>query len=299
MPYHIDRWNSPGSITDWLNAINNLTSHNANRIGSARSHINTSFGLQGQIDVTLDVFPPLAGAVKISTITPGPLPWDGVYFKGCPVDFKAVASQGWMFDQWDANDHTALGELSETLSSQAVDLQQDDLFRARFAPCPTDGVASIVNSGNVLSVETSGVPFIDSIAWYSNDVHVGQGLSFETPFDGFYQAVVLFDGCSVTTESIWQGANSINETSEVAVVLCSPNPTNDWAPDHIDLPGIDCIQWFGSGSVSSFDDEYRNERYRKLERLNSKMAQRHLFGAHWATCSIARSPSLTTEAPSL
>ena len=228
MPYHINRWNSPGSITDWLNAINNLTSHNANRIGSARSHINTSFGLQGQIDVTLDVFPPLAGAINISTITPGPLPWDGVYFKGCPVDFKAVASQGWLFDQWDANDHTALGELSATLSSQAIDLQQDDLFRARFAPCPTDGVASIVNSGSVLSVETSGVPFVDSIAWYSNDVQVGQGLSFEAPFDGFYQAVVLFDGCSVTTESIWQGANSINETSEVAVVLCSPNPTNDW-----------------------------------------------------------------------
>ena len=228
MPYHIDRWNSPGSITDWLNAINNLTSHNANRIGSARSHINTSFGLQGQIDVTLDVFPPLAGAIQISTITPGPLPWDGIYFKGCPVDFKAIASAGWMFQQWDANDHTSLGELSASLSNQQVDLQQDDLFRARFEPCPTDGVAVLSTTGNVLSVETTGIPFIDSIAWYSNEVYLGQGDFFDVPFDGFYNAVVLFDGCSVVTESIWQGATSINNTTNTSVIHCSPNPTSNW-----------------------------------------------------------------------
>jgi len=80
----------------------------------------------------------------------------------------------------------------------------------------------------VLSVETTGIPFIDSIAWYSNEVYLGQGDFFDVPFDGFYNAVVLFDGCSVVTESIWQGATSINNTTNTSVIHCSPNPTSNW-----------------------------------------------------------------------
>jgi hypothetical protein len=256
MPYHIDRWNSPGSITDWLNAINNLTSHNANRIGSARSHINTSFGLQGQIEVALDVFPPLAGAIQISTITPGPLPWDGIYFKGCPVDFKAIASEGWMFQQWDANDHTSLGELSASLSNQQVDLQQEDLFRARFEPCPTDGIAVISTTGNVLTVETTGIPFVDSIAWYSNEVYLGQGNSFEVPFDGFYNAVVLFDGCSVVTESIWQGTTSIENTPNTAVIHCSPNPTSNWVQITSSYPDLIVFNALGQAVYNAASETF-------------------------------------------
>lgn len=226
MPRHINRWNSPVSIADWLNAINGMITHNANRIGTARTHLNESFGLNGQVDVTLDVFPPQSGSIKISTITPGPLPWDGVYFYNCPVDFKAIAAENWMFDTWDPNDHTVLGALAPTLSEQQVSFVENDLFRARFVPCPTNGVATIANVGNLLSVETSNVPFIDSTAWFSNDLYVGQGDAFEVTNDGFYNAIVYFDGCSVVTESFWQGANEIDEVQNPSILQCYPNPAD-------------------------------------------------------------------------
>ena len=245
MPYHVNRWNSPSSISEWLNAINNLTSHNTNRISSARTHINTSFGLSGQINVSLDVFPPLAGSIKISTITPGPLPWDGVYFKGCPVNFKAIAATGWMFEQWDSNAHTTFGALSSALPEQEVDLFQDDLFKARFTPCPTDAVASITSTGNLLSLETSDIPFIDSIAWYANDLYVGQGTTFEASSDGFYSAVVLFDGCTVTSESIWQGPTFIADISNEAVITCAPNPTSNWVQINSPFPHLTIYNGLG------------------------------------------------------
>lgn len=227
MPHHIDRWNSPDSYNTWLNAINNMTTHNANRIGTARSHINTSFGLQGQIECTLDVFPPNAGHVRISTIAPEPLPWSGIYFKGCPVEIEAVAATGWIFDHWDENDHTALGEMSSLLASNVVDLQEDDLFRARFEPCPTNGTASIEANDLTLSVATTEIPFVDSIGWFWNDVWIGTGMTFEAGEAGFYGATVYFDGCSVSSESVWTGSVFIEEWNATTDINLSPNPAQN------------------------------------------------------------------------
>jgi hypothetical protein len=225
MPAHIERWNSPESNLQWLNAINNLTSHNANRVGTARTHINESFGLLGQIQCTLDVFPPLAGSIQISTITPDPLPWNGIYFKGCPVRITANGSPGWLFDHWDANDHTALGEMDAMAASNLIDLQEDDLFRARFVPCPSESTVSLIIDDLGATVTTSQVPYIDSVAWHLDDAWVSNGLYFEPEFGGFYSATVYFSGCSVTSDALWVGAVDLLEipstNSEISI---RPNP---------------------------------------------------------------------------
>ena len=225
MPEHIARWNSPGSTAQWLNAIDNLTTYNANRIGSARTNINSSFALEGQIQCTLDVLPPLAGTVQISTITPGPLPWDGIYFKGCPVQISATAASGWLFDHWDANDHTALSQMDALALSNLIDLQGDDLFRARFVPCPIEAAVSIAVEGLGATVETDQVPYIDSIGWHMDGNWAGNGLYFEPEISGFYSATVYFSGCAVTSDVLWVGTVSVLETPPAnSTISIHPNP---------------------------------------------------------------------------
>ena len=227
MNYHIDRWNSPATTTAWLNAINNMTTHNANRIQSARSHLMDSFGLPEAHECTIEVFPPLAGKVRVNTIVPGPLPWDGIYFEGCPIELQAIAEPGWMFDQWDANAHVATGDLAQFESLDVVALHSDDLYRARFEPCPEDAAASIVVTSSSLSVTTENVPFIDSIAWSLNGITVGTGANWIPATAGNYSATVLFDGCSVHTEEVYTGSMDVGHVhTTTPFMTLAPNPAS-------------------------------------------------------------------------
>ena len=129
MPDHIDRWGAPGNTNEWNNSVDNISDFNASRLGYARSHINSEFNLGGERDVYLDVSPPDAGRIKISTISPDEYPWQGVYFDGCPVQITAIPNPGYTFDHWEANNQwdNLNGE-----QSVVVDLDEDDDFIAVF-----------------------------------------------------------------------------------------------------------------------------------------------------------------------
>ena len=43
------------------------------------------------------------GNVKINTIIPDSLPWQGLYFDGNPVDITAIPDSGYMFSHWASN----------------------------------------------------------------------------------------------------------------------------------------------------------------------------------------------------
>lgn len=96
------RWGS-GSYASWNSSVNALYTFYDNRNVNQRNHIKSYFGLAGQVNVTLDVNPPGAGYVQISTITPSTLPWTGVYFNGVPVKLTAIANPGYEFVNWDDN----------------------------------------------------------------------------------------------------------------------------------------------------------------------------------------------------
>ncbi len=236
MPYHIYRWNSPGSLTNWLNALNTLTQHNTNRIGTSRNHLMSSFGLPEDYECTLDVFPPLAGTVRVNTITPGPLPWDGVYFKDCPIEIEAYAEPGWMFDQWDMNAHIQSGAMNATDHANVISLHSNDLYRARFEPCPTDASVDLVLSGTLLQAETTGIPFIDSIEWSMNGEVLGSGMEWLPEWDGQYFASVYFDGCLVESGGFWtNGVDIADQVKEAPAATLYPNPAND----HVLLTSFD------------------------------------------------------------
>jgi hypothetical protein len=227
MPQHIDRWNSPASYGDWINAIDNLTSYNSNRVNTARTHLKNSFGLPADFDCTLDVFPPPAGAVRVNTITPGPLPWEGVYFEDCPIQLEAIAEEGWMFDSWDNNQHIIAGNMNASIRTTTVSLFTNDLYRARFTPCPENASVAIVSTGGLLSVDLENIPYADSIAWSMEGNFVGSGMEWAPELDGDYTAQVFFDGCSSVSPAF--DANSVNVEllhANSAFKLW-PNPASD------------------------------------------------------------------------
>ena len=102
IPAQNTRWYT-GSLATWNNNVTNLKNFYANRIPNQRNHIETYFGLNDQVDVTINVNPPGAGFIKISTIIPQELPWTGVYFDGVPVTLTAIANPGFSFVDWEDN----------------------------------------------------------------------------------------------------------------------------------------------------------------------------------------------------
>ena len=102
IPRQNTRWGT-GSYASWNSNVNQLYTFYDNRNTNQRNHIKTYFGLAGQVDVTLEVNPPGAGYVKISTIVPENLPWTGVYFNGVPVTVTAIPNPGFEFVNWSDN----------------------------------------------------------------------------------------------------------------------------------------------------------------------------------------------------
>ncbi len=65
-----------------------------------RNQLENRYDLNGQVELSLNVYPPEAGKILVNTITPGETPWDGIYFDGVPVTLTAVPNQGFTFDFW-------------------------------------------------------------------------------------------------------------------------------------------------------------------------------------------------------
>lgn len=103
IPAQVDRWNLPTSTTQWTNAVNQLKGFYDNRVYYQRNDIENHFDMNDQVNITLDVYPPGAGYIKISTIIPQDLPWTGVYFDGNPVTITAIPNPGYTFVDWEDN----------------------------------------------------------------------------------------------------------------------------------------------------------------------------------------------------
>lgn len=74
----------------------------AGRSPYVRNHLRYHFNLPKNVNVALDAMPLVGGNIQISTITPGPLPWQGIYFDGVPVKITAIPEPGYAFSHWDS-----------------------------------------------------------------------------------------------------------------------------------------------------------------------------------------------------
>jgi hypothetical protein len=104
MTRHFAKWpDNSNSVSGWNNECNKVATFITDRPANARNHIQSQFGLVKQVNVTINVSPAGAGKIQISTITPGPLPWTGVYFDGVPVTLTVYPNDGYVFDHWLSN----------------------------------------------------------------------------------------------------------------------------------------------------------------------------------------------------
>ena len=120
---HGKRWQSFTTLSNWEGHIQTLVEFANHRREFQRNHIREKFGIDQNIDVTLQVNDNAAGSIAINTITiaPGtdgivqnPYPWTGVYFSGIPVVLKAVPKSGYVFSHWEGASESTEPEITLT-----------------------------------------------------------------------------------------------------------------------------------------------------------------------------------------
>ena len=102
IPYHRERW-EPTNTISYTAIVNSYKNFYKYRAKYQRLDILDYFDLNNQVEITLNVSPPGAGFIKISTIVPDSLPWSGTYFDGAPVTVTAIPNPGFTFIGWDEN----------------------------------------------------------------------------------------------------------------------------------------------------------------------------------------------------
>ncbi len=65
-----------------------------------RGHIMEEYDMLSTADIRFDVFPPEGGSLTINTIAPSH-PFQGIYFKGNPIDVSIAVADGYTFDHWE------------------------------------------------------------------------------------------------------------------------------------------------------------------------------------------------------
>ena len=226
LPQHIARWQAPSSLSQWDGTLNNMFNHLTQRITSSRSHLMSNFGLPFQKECTLNAYPTWGGEIRVNTITPGPLPWTGVYFGSCPIELEVTASTGYYFTGWEPNIHSESGDFDISQKLNVVDVYADDEFRANFLPCPLDASLVIVSNDGWLEIETTNVPHIDSIGWFMENEFLGSGESWLSSTTDGLVASVFFDGCTVSSDP--SVIVSSDEHEHQGRLTMAPNPASQF-----------------------------------------------------------------------
>lgn len=137
---HAQRWGTDGgALTGTLEGRLDWAEE---RVIGGRDVVENHFGMNDQVDITLDVQPAGAGRIHISTIEPdeAEYPWTGVYFNGNPVRITVYENPGYTFSYWEAN-----GAFSEnnTTREHVLNFTQDLTFTAVFEGAPVSNPIAI------------------------------------------------------------------------------------------------------------------------------------------------------------
>lgn len=125
---HDQRWGT-GNLSTWGANVQQLKDFYAQRPENQRQHIVDNFQLDQEVSITLAANPVGAGVIKISTVVPESLPWNGIYFHGNPVTVTAIPNPGYSFVNWSAN-----GNISDLFAqSFTADVSGNTIFRANFS----------------------------------------------------------------------------------------------------------------------------------------------------------------------
>lgn len=121
IPRHTARWKDPSSLAGWNVHVNTIRKFLSERRPFVRKHIAQYFSLDTNLaSVRLQVDDTAKGWIQINTLaikrgTDGigqtAYPWQGRYFKGIPVQLKAVPLPGFQFSHWTGVSDSLLANL--------------------------------------------------------------------------------------------------------------------------------------------------------------------------------------------
>ncbi len=117
MPYHIARWSTPTSMSDWQDGIDVMRQFSQQRPPSVKEQIKSRFGLSTYYPLTVDISEVNAGYIRVNSLmidkqlpgvdTSRVYPWTGDYFSGVPVSVTAYPMPGYVFDHWKETGETS------------------------------------------------------------------------------------------------------------------------------------------------------------------------------------------------
>ena len=152
MNRHMTRWS--GSYSEWEANVDIVLNFVEARLGYIWGHYIEEFNLDTLVTIQLDVDSVIHGTIKINTIIPDSLPWQGIYFDGNPVEISAIADSGYLFSHWSSN-YSLSG--NDTLNRDLLlNIDTNDFFRAYFVidTIVPDTPFIVINEINYRSADT-------------------------------------------------------------------------------------------------------------------------------------------------
>ncbi len=118
MPYHIDRFRWPRSMSNWYDEWNILRDFATDRLPVLTNNLKSRFGLEGTYELTTTVSEPQYGSIEICEVAV-PASFSGQYFMDIPVSIKAIPKDGYTFNGWEGASSSGNNEIQLLLSSDA------------------------------------------------------------------------------------------------------------------------------------------------------------------------------------
>jgi hypothetical protein len=124
---------------------NRLIEFAEKRPDNMRQFIMDEFDLSGTGAVTLNVQESGSGRIQISSVQPENYPWTGLYFRGIPVEVKAIPAPGYRLSGWS-------GSISSEDQILTIDVTSIRSLTARFEKDPLPS-AIVINEINYHSAD--------------------------------------------------------------------------------------------------------------------------------------------------
>lgn len=186
---HIATWanSSPAALSGtrarWESNKTAVKTFMNDRPAHVRSSFVSRYTLGGTTTVTLEVKPAGAGRIKISTIAPCELPFEGIYFRNIPVTIEVLPNAGYVFKNWTGSPsllqnstnskHTltfteAVASITANFSPTA-DIPKLTFSEINYQPDTT--MTQNSNAGDWLELHNYGNAPIDISGWIMQDAN--------------------------------------------------------------------------------------------------------------------------------
>ncbi len=170
MPAHFARWG--GNMTKWQSNVQKIRNFINDRYDYLPSGLATCYDITGPYQLTLDIYPPEAGKIRINSLVPEEYEWSGSYFGNIDTKLEAIEISPYKFSHWEvAGTTVSPGLLSPVIT---INLSQDATVTAHYYNPLTDN--ELIHY------------------WHFNDLPTGSLTSVESDYSAISSGEITYPG---------------------------------------------------------------------------------------------------------